>query len=177
MFVRFVKDVKDIKKNTIIKCNSIHGNSLIKKGLAVEEPRCFKIKDLCIAQYVRFIKKMNTNYVIREDYSIFTYNENSSVPGDSLERGIFVNSLTGEKYYPLNHKDRKSFPSGVKVVSKESKIPFKVFFYLDILANNLTENSYISTSDLVHFEYKARNHMRNNSKQNQTDRPIDYCNS
>lgn len=176
MFVRFVTDVKDIKKGTIIKCNSIHGNALIKKGFAVEEPRCFKIKDLCIAQYVRLIKKSNTNYAIREDYAIFSYNENSSLFGDFQERGIFVHSLTGEKYYPLNHKDRKSFPSGVKVVSKESKMSFKAFFYSDMLANNLTENSYISASDLVHFEYKARNQMRNNSKHKQTDSTIDYCN-
>lgn len=176
MFVRFVKDVKDIKKNTIIKCNSIHGNSLIKKGLAVEESRCFQIKDLCIAQYVRLVKKLNNNYIIREDYAIFNYNENSSLFGDSQERGEFVHSLTGEKYYPLNHKDRNSLPSGSKVVSKESKIPFKVFFYSDMIAGNLTEKSYISASNLAYFEYKARNRMRDSAKHKQTDKSIDYCN-
>ena len=176
MFVRFVKDNKKFKKNTIIKCNALHGALLINKGLAVQEQKCYKIKDLYVAQLI----SLNNSGVLGVydnnplDYSIFYFNPNSSIFGDGQERGYFKHVLTGEEYLPSNHKDNHFFTKGMKVIRRESLIHYSTFFYADMHARGLTEDSYVSVSDLVYNEYKARTKMQNIKNRTKQDDGIDY---
>ena len=178
MFVRFIKDSKKFKKGTIIKCSSIHGNMLVKKGFAVPEQKCYQIKDLYIAQIISVNKTLAglgvTDYVPK-DYSIFLYNENTSFLSDSQERGTFYQVLTGKDYFPSNHKDCQDFSKGLEVVRKSSLIHYSTFFYADMHAKGLTENSYVSARDLVYNEYRVRTKMQNLLSKKQDD-CVDYCN-
>ena len=177
MFVRFVKDYKKFKKDTIIKCNTLYAKYLLNNGIASKAGKCYKIKDLYIAELVKPNQRLFGAYVNDYEplgYSIFFYKDNSSLLDDGLERGIYINVVTGKEYFPSNHKDRKHFSRDMKIVRKESAMHYSSLFYADLHAKGLTEENYVEASDVIYNEYVVRAKMQKVNKSQNNDGP-DYC--
>ena len=178
MFVRFIKDCKRFKKDTIIKCSALNGNLLVKKGYAVQEQRCYKAKDLCVAEIVKVDQAIKgigvTNYTSVE-YRIFLHKNNGKILSEFNGYDDYTHVITGEKYHSSKHPDCQAFPKGLEVVRKESVMQYNSFFYADMRAKGLTSDSYISSRDIAHNEYVVNVRIKNSKQLNNRDIDIDYC--